>query len=264
MIKPGFIGGALGYGLLRRFGAKSALRGDYCSGNTYSDRSKLEVLLGKDIWREVEDKTVMDFGCGTGEGSVEMAQHRARKVIGLDIVQEYLDEAIQKAQKKGVSERCDFTTHYDGRVDAIFSIDCFEHYGDPGKILAAMRDMLREDGRVFISFGPSWFHPYGGHLFSVFPWAHLVFTEKALIRWRSDFKTDGATCFGEVKGGLNQMTIRRFEKLIRESDFDIDWLVAVPIRRVKFLHCFLTREFFTSTVRCALRPKTVSEGKQEK
>jgi hypothetical protein len=54
----------------------------------------------------------------------------------------------------------------------------------------------------------------GGHLFSVFPWAHLIFSEQALIRWRSDFKSDGATRFSEVAGGLNQMTIRRFERLI--------------------------------------------------
>jgi len=32
-----------------------------------------------------------------------------------------------------------------------------------------------------------------------------------LIRWRSDFKTDGVTCFSDVAGGLDQITIRRFE-----------------------------------------------------
>lgn len=126
-----------------------------------------------------------------------------------------------------------------------------------------MRDLLRTDGRVFISFGPSWLHPYGGHLFSVFPWAHLIFTEKALIRWRSDFKSDGATRFGEVKGGLNQMTVRRFENLIRQSDFEIERLETVPIRRLKSLHCALTREFFTATVRCVLRTKSGSGDKRK-
>jgi hypothetical protein len=36
--------------------------------------------------------------------------------------------------------------------------------------------------------------------------AHLIFKERALIRWRAGFKTDGATRFGEVAAGLNQMT----------------------------------------------------------
>ncbi|MGH9436479.1 MAG: class I SAM-dependent methyltransferase [Terriglobia bacterium] len=263
MIRSSFLGGGVGYALLRRFGAETALRGDHCSGNAYSNLSKLEVLLGKDIWEEIAGKKVLDFGCGGGEGAIEMAQHGARKVIGLDIVQEYLNEAVQRAKRNGVSDRCVFTTQYDGRVDVILSIDGFEHYGDPGEILAIMRDFLHANGRVFISFGPPWLHPYGGHLFSVFPWAHLIFTEKALIRWRSDFKSDGATRFSEVKGGLNQMTVRRFEKLVGQSDFDIERLEAVPIRRLRSLRCAPTREFFTSTVRCVLRPKSGSGDKRK-
>ncbi len=70
-----------------------------------------------------------------------------------------------------------------------------------------MASLLKPSGFALVEFGYTWFHPYGGHLFSVFPWAHLIFTEKSLIRWRSDFKTDGATRFQEVAGGLNQMTI---------------------------------------------------------
>ena len=104
----------------------------------------------------------------------------------------------------------------------ILSIDAFEHYDSPEKILKIMRASIRDDGRALISFGPPWFHPLGGHLFSVFPWAHLIFTEKALIRWRSDFKSDGATRFCEVEGGLNQMTIRRFRKLLDKSEFEIE------------------------------------------
>ncbi len=63
-----------------------------------------------------------------------------------------------------------------------------------------MDAMLKPGGRLYASFGPTWFHPYGGHLFSVFPHAHLIFTERSLIRWRSDFKSDGATRFHEVAG----------------------------------------------------------------
>ncbi len=37
-------------------------------------------------------------------------------------------------------------------------------------------------GAVYASFGPTWYHPLGGHLFSVFPWAHPIFSEKEPIR----------------------------------------------------------------------------------
>jgi hypothetical protein len=88
----------------------------------------------------------------------------------------------------------------------------------------------------------------------VFPWAHLIFTERSLIRWRSDFKTDGATRFHEVEGGLNQMTIRRFERLLAESAFRVVSFDTPPIKKLRPLHNRLTREFFSSYVRCTLAP----------
>ena len=112
--------------------------------------------------------------------------------------------------------------------------------------------LLVPRGRVLTSFGPTWYHPYGGHLFSVFPWAHLLFSEAALIRWRSDIRSDGATRFSEVEGGLNQMSIARFEALVTRSRFIVRRLDAIPIRRKKMLGTRLTREFTTSIVRCVL------------
>lgn len=82
-----------------------------------------------------------------------------------------------------------------------------------------------------------------------------MFTEKALIRWRSEFKNDGAKRFSEVAGGLNQMTISRFEKLVRASEFETVMLESVPIKRLKLFSNRITREFTTSFVRCELRPR---------
>jgi hypothetical protein len=96
----------------------------------------------------------------------------------------------------------------------------------------------------------------GGHLFSVFPWAHLLFSEKALIRWRSTFKTDGATRFGEVAGGLNQMTVAKFQRLVADSPLQFANLELVPIRKVRLFHNRLTREFTTAIVRCRLVKRT--------
>jgi SAM-dependent methyltransferase len=143
----------------------------------------------------------------------------------------------------------------------VLSLDGFEHYGDPEGILRTMRRLVRDDGRVLISFGPSWFHPYGGHQFSVFPWAHLLFTEAALIRWRADFESDRATRFSDVKGGLNQMTIRYFEELVETSDFETENIEAIPIRRAKLFWNRWTREFLTSVVRCTLVPRSTPANK---
>jgi SAM-dependent methyltransferase len=240
---------ALQYRILRYLAPHAP---DSMSGSAYAGRSKLRVLLGDALYGRLDDATVLDFGCGYGEEAIEMASV-ARAVYGIDIVPRYLDAARKRAQEAGVAHKCTFgTVAPDSPVDVVVSLDSFEHFGDPLAILELMYQFLRPGGQVITSFGPTWYHPLGGHLFSIFPWAHLLFSEAALIRWRSDIRSDGASRFSEVEGGLNQMTIGRFEKLIAQTKFRVQIFEAVPIRRLEKLHSRLTREFTTATIRCVL------------
>lgn len=216
----------------------------------YQNRSKLEVLMGPEIWPAVQNRTVLDFGCGKGDEAAELARRGAARVIGLDINPRWIETARQTAELQGVADRCTFATDWQEPVDVIISLDSFEHFADPAAILRRMSDLLKPGGRVLVSFGPTWFHPLGGHFYSVFPWSHLVFSENALIRWRSLYKTDGARSIEE--SGLNRMTIRRFKRLVADSPFDIEMFKAVPIRKLRPLHNALTREFTTAIVRSTL------------
>ena len=219
----------------------------------YERNSNLAVLMGRDFFGTIAGKTVIDFGCGEGTDAVEMALNGAGRVIGIDIREEVLEVARHKALGKGVQDKCIFGTSAEGELaDIVVSVDAFEHFEDPAGILRIMSTLLKPAGEAMISFGPTWFHPLGGHLFSIFPWAHLIFSEDALIRWRSTFKTDGATRFGEVAGGLNQMTIARFEALVADSPLMFSSLEPVPIRKLQPFHNRLTREFTTAIVRCRL------------
>jgi SAM-dependent methyltransferase len=250
-VNVALIGGALGYHLLKRIsptGNAAAM-----DGSAYVGKSKLELLLGPRVWDLTRGKTVLDFGCGEGHEAVELAERGAGLVVGLDIRESALSVARANARKAGVADRCRFTTDAaQVRADVIVSTDAFEHFSDPAGVLRAMSAMLAPEGSVLASFGPTWYHPLGGHLFSVFPWAHLIFTERAFIRWRSDFKHDGATRFSEVAGGLNQMTIRRFERLVAASPLRFAEMEPVPIRRLRPVANRLTREWTTATVRCRL------------
>jgi SAM-dependent methyltransferase len=200
-----------------------------------------------------------DFGGGSGAEAVEMVQHGVARVLGIDIIERSLETARRSAQAAGVADGCHFTSRADQRVDVVVSLDGFEHFGEPEDVLRSMSQMIRRGGRVLLTFGPTWLHPLGGgHLFSVFPLAHLVFTEHALIRWHSGFKSDGATRFSEVEGGLNQMTIRRFRRLVSASPLSFETFKTVPIRRLWTLANPLMREFVTSFVRSRLRPRGVS------
>lgn len=191
----GIIGGRLGYWFLKRSypGGQGVPMG---TGDVYAERgvSKLETLLGPGIFDELKDKTVLDFGCGRGENAIELARHGCTRVIGLDIQEAFLETARKNAEAAGVSDRCTFTTRSTEPVDVILTMDSFEHFDSPDEILRIMRGLLKDSGYVIAEFGPTWYHPYGGHLFAVFPWAHLIFTEQALIRWRTDFKSRPRGC----------------------------------------------------------------------
>ena len=241
------------YRILKRISPGSP---DCFGASIYEGNSKLKLLLGDEFFSKISGKTVLDFGCGEGDEAIEMAQRGARRVTGIDNREDVLLAARRKALAAGVQDNCLFASSTEEAADIIVSIDAFEHFADPAGVLRTMNMLLKPAGEVLISFGPTWYHPLGGHLFSVFPWAHLVFSEKALIRWRSDFKTDGAKRFGEVAGGLNQMTIARFEKLVEGSPFKFATLEPVPIKKLRHFHNRVTREFTSAIVRCHLVKRT--------
>lgn len=229
---------------------------DCCNGPIYEGKSKIAALMGDEIFNKIAGKVIIDFGCGEGADAVEMARRGAKRVIGIDVREDILQAARQKALSAGVQNSCLFVSSTKELADIVVSVDAFEHFADPAGILRSMNRLLQPAGEVLVSFGPTWYHPLGGHLFSVFPWAHLIFSEKALIRWRSTFKTDGATRFSEVAGGLNQMTIKKFVELIEGSAFKFVSLELVPIKKLRPFHNRLTREFMTAIVRCRLVKRT--------
>jgi len=242
----------LQYRMLKRIAPRSRAS---CDDSVYEGKSKL-TLLGTELLRKIAGKTVIDFGCGEGREAIEIAQRGAKRVIGIDIRDDILEIARKRAFDAGLQDTCQFVSSTAERADIVVSIDAFEHFSDPAGILRIMDTLLKAGGEVLVSFGPTWYHPLGGHLFSVFPWAHLLFREQALIRWRSGFKTDGATRFGEVAGGLNQMTVRKFERLIATSPFQVAALQLLPIHSLRFAHNRWTREYTTALVRCRLIKRT--------
>lgn len=250
----GIVSGEVGYRLLRRL-VKVCPSNDVTTA--YEGLSKMEVFFGPEIWRDLADKTVLDFGCEAGIEAIDMAQHGVRRVIGLDIREEPLAAARQAAEKAGVQNACVFTTHTDEKVDVVVSLDAFEHFTDPVAMLKVMRRLLKDDGYVLACFGPTWYHPLGAHGFSIFPWAHLVFDESVFMRWYREATGRPAYRFEEVTGGLNKLTVRRFQRIVARSDFEFESFEPVPIRKLKFFANKWTREFTTAVVKCKLVPKRI-------
>jgi len=208
----------------------------------------------------VRGRRVVDFGCGHGHQAVELAGVGAEAVLGIDINPAFLALAEERAALADVDDRVRFLrTVPDSEVgtwDLVISQDAMEHFGHPDQVLEEMFRLLAPGGRAAITFSPPWLHPYGAHMdfFTPVPWVHLLFPERTVMKVRSRFRDDGAERYEEVEGGLNRMTLGRFESLVKRSRFVTESLRFTAIRSLPLVsRTPLLREFLTSRVDCILR-----------
>ena len=99
-------------------------------GPAYRHKSKLEVLFGREVWDEIRGKIVVDFGCGEGHEVVELAEHGARQVIGVENYAPWFASATTRIVAHGMSDRCTVVEEWTrpaASADVIFSLDSFEH-----------------------------------------------------------------------------------------------------------------------------------------
>lgn len=220
------------------------------------EESNLGTIFGENNFRKaVNGKVVMDIGCGNGEDVIQTALMGANKVLGVDI-RNLFDTSQKKAEMLGISEKVNYSTKVlkeipPGIIDVALSKNSFEHYDNPEEILLDVHRLLKPGGKFFITFGPPWFHPYGGHMSFMFkyPYPHLIFRERTVMKIRCLYKNDGASKYREVEGGLNKMTIRKFQQLLVKTGFRKEKIWLKPIRHLDIMTKLpIMREFFTSTV----------------
>jgi len=209
----------------------------------------------------VRDATVLDFGCGAGWQAVAMYKEcRARRVVGIDINEAWLDAAKSLAEVENCSREVTFgrevPAELHGRFDVAFSIGSFEHCGDPAAILEQMRNEVRPGGSVVITFAEPWLSHNGAHMgfFTKVPWVNIWFSEKTVLRVRERFRNDGATRYNEVEGGLNRMTLSKFERIIAGSGMSVNYVKCYSTKGVPLVDRLpLVRELLVSAVTCSLR-----------
>lgn len=234
-------------------------------------QNALDILhdsFGDSFSSAVRGQRVLDYGSGYGYQSVAMAKLGAN-VVGIDLVEDWLQMARQHALEEGVADRVSFhnMTGKDpvtalGResFDVIISQNSFEHFRDPAAVLRTWSDLIKPSGTVFLVFAPVWLHPYGAHMyyFTWVPWVHLLFPEKTVLQVRDRFHFDNAHRYEDIDMGLNRMTIRRFKRLIAQSAFDMEYFKLMPFKRLTILTKLpLLNEFLTSGIKCILTPREV-------
>jgi SAM-dependent methyltransferase len=140
--------------------------------------------------------------------------------------------------------------------DVVYSCSSFEHFSDPEAILRLMCDRVKPGGKVVITFAEPWYSNNGAHTggYCRIPWANLLFSERTIMAVRSRYRSDGARRFEDVEGGLNRMTVAKFERLIKDTGLRVDWVKMWATRGVPpfVSHIPAIRELLTSACSCVL------------
>lgn len=195
---------------------------------------------------------VLDFGCGTGALAIGLARESC-DVVGLDIQEPLLRRARTLAST--CRTRVKFTDRLEGsQFDCIISMNSMEHFAEPLAVLRQMRSVLAPNGRIVVTFCPTWLSPYGAHMhfFTNVPWVHLIFPERTVLAVRARFVDDGATRYEEVTGGLNRMTVRRFFRLVHDAGLSIVSSRVDAVRGLPLVHVPILGELFANRVTAVL------------
>lgn len=208
----------------------------------------------------IAGREVLDIGCGEGMESLALLNLDAKSVHGIDI---HIDpERNAKVVVAAPTEHLKFSimdasnlAFPDGSFDVVVTRGSFEHFNDPFVVLREVVRVLRDDGLIFLTSGV-WAHPYGAHMnfFTKVPWVQYMFSEKTIMNVRRKYRSDGATRFCDVPGGLNKVGIRSFLRMTRRLELEVSYLRLNPVKNLVFLTRIpYINELFTNLIIAILK-----------
>jgi SAM-dependent methyltransferase len=148
----------------------------------------------------VRGRKVLDYGCGTGFQAVAMfVKCNASEVFGLDVVNEWMPIAREKAQLAGCGGKVTFGTtvppELAGGFEVVLSLSAFEHYSDPEGELQKMRRQLKPNGVILLSFAEPWYSHSGSHFNG---WTRMPFVDRP-VPWLNLFFFRSCNADSEVQ-----------------------------------------------------------------
>jgi SAM-dependent methyltransferase len=230
---------------------------DYAGGtDTTTIDNALDFLLQTvpDFLDLTVDASVLDFGCGFGLQAAALAR-RGRQVTGLDLPREVFRETWRTLMATYPTLR--LTTEPPAELfDVAYSCSSFEHFPDPRRMLQMMSDRVRPGGYVIVTFAEPWYSPRGHHMDGItrLPWVNLLFPERDVMAVRALYRHDKATRYEEVEGGLNRMTVARFERLMQESELRVRSIRRFAVKGLPLVtNIPVVRELLTSACSAVLQ-----------
>ena len=201
------------------------------------DYFKYGKIENKKFWKRLgskpdfKNKKVLDFGCGHGSLTLDIAALGAQKVIGIDLeinlinfAKKNLDQNFPALKDKVEFELIDLlTTDKFKDIDYIVTKDTFEHSLDLDQILEKFYQILKKDGKAFVGFGPlyNFYNGDHGRAEAMLPWFHIIIPEKILIKRLNKKYKKNLKKIEDL--GLSKYSFKDYLRLFKESKFEITY-----------------------------------------
>jgi SAM-dependent methyltransferase len=204
-----------------------------------------QVSDNEKFWRRLGGRPdfagqrVLDFGCGHGALSLEIANAGAASVLGVDLFDQriaYARETVApQATRRNLAFDCADVTAMAGRdlFDCVVSKDTMEHVGPLDQVMEALVRLVRPGGAMYFGFSPLYYSPFGDHgeLGVPIPWAHLLAGERRVL---AAFNRTNLTAYRSLPdAGFNMRTPREFVRSFRRDDTDIRHFAINPADGLK-------------------------------
>ena len=100
----------------------------------------------------VEDKKVLELGCGSGDG-VEILSAHTKEYVGIDIEPHWGGKSSK--QNGNVTfiqaDACNLPARFEGKFDVVIAFELVEHLKDPSALYRQIRKVLTPNGLAVIS-----------------------------------------------------------------------------------------------------------------
>jgi SAM-dependent methyltransferase len=215
----------------------------------YERRLASEVVLPTLLrdGKNLDGSAMLDAGCGYGGVIVEIGRRfRLGRAVGID-----LDEEMIAAAQKRAGPEVDFRVEdflacaRNQAFDWILIRDVLEHIVDFRGALIQAAHLLKQDGKVYLSYAP-FFSPFGGHQhngsgpFSRVPWLQ-IFPERifrSLLGVRGNSYKSAGKISEDIESVLRtRLTLGKFAAAAREAGFQTVFRKRYLVRpdyRIKF------------------------------